>query len=431
MLSEAQNRELTQVGAGTPMGELLRRYWMPIAGVAEFEGGSDIRPVRLMGEDLVLYRDKCGTFGLVDRQCPHRRADLSYGFVEQCGIRCNYHGWQFAADGQCIEQPFEDLANPKGHFKDKVRIKSYPVEAKAGMVWAYLGPLPAPLLPDWEVFGWGNAFAQVVIAEIPCNWLQCQENSIDPVHFEWMHMNWGRRQKSRDAEYGPRHLAVAFDEFDYGFIYRRNREDLGEEHPMWTVGRTCLFPNAFFLGDHFEYRVPVDDTHTLSVSWMLNRVPREQEPYVQGSIPAWRSPVIDPATGRWISSHVINQDYIAWVGQGAIADRTRENLGTSDRGIAMLRRRLLSEANVVAKGRDPKGTIRDPAANVALPLPNPYRALFEQGLDLAEMQVHPVFGKHLDAFMFQAGQPPEVWRAFRDAMGLPHTDVAEDIPDII
>jgi 5,5'-dehydrodivanillate O-demethylase oxygenase subunit len=431
MLSEAQNRGLTQVGSGSTIGELLRRYWMPIAGVAEFEDGNDIRPVRLMGEDLVLYRDKRGVFGLVDRQCPHRRADLSYGFVEQCGIRCNYHGWQFAADGSCIAQPYEDTANPKGKFKDKVRIKSYPVETKAGMVWAYMGPLPAPLVPDWEPFSWENGFAQVVIAEIPCNWLQCQENSIDPVHFEWMHMNWQRRQKDRDAEYGPKHIEVGFDEFDYGFVYRRDREDLGKEHTMWTVGRTALWPNAFFLGDHFEYRVPIDDENTLSVSWIFNRVPKEQEPFVQGNIPAWRGPIKDEKTGRWISSHVMNQDFIAWVGQGTIADRTKENLGTSDKGVALLRRRLLSEAKVVAEGGDPKGTIRDPAVNVAIALPNPYRALFERGLTLAEIRAHPVFGKHLEAFMFQAGQPPKVWHAFREAMGLPPTEIMEILPDIV
>ena len=99
MLSQEANDRLTRVGPGTEMGELLRRYWMPIAGASEFDTGDQIRPVRLFGEDLVLYKDKSGTFGLVDRQCPHRRADLSYGFVENCGVRCNYHGWLFREDG--------------------------------------------------------------------------------------------------------------------------------------------------------------------------------------------------------------------------------------------------------------------------------------------------------------------------------------------
>ena len=144
MLDEAKNRLLTEVGAGTPMGGLLRRYWMPIAAISEFDNKS-IKPVRVMGENLTLYKDLSGTFGLVDRHCPHRRADLAYGFVEQCGLRCNYHGWLFDQDGRCTEQPYEDVANPQAHYKDKIRITSYPVDTRAGLIWAYLGPAPAPL----------------------------------------------------------------------------------------------------------------------------------------------------------------------------------------------------------------------------------------------------------------------------------------------
>src|SRR6476469_4444231 len=117
MLSASQNELLTQDGPATKMGYLLRRYWHPIAAVAEFEDRST-KPVRVMGEDLVLYKDKSGTYGLVDRRCPHRRADLSYGFVEQCGLRCNYHGWLYDEAGRCTEQPYEDVAAPQANFKD-------------------------------------------------------------------------------------------------------------------------------------------------------------------------------------------------------------------------------------------------------------------------------------------------------------------------
>ena len=103
------------------MGELLRRYWMPIAAVTEFEKET-VRPLRLLGEDLVLYKDQAGTFGLVDRHCAHRRADLSYGFVEECGLRCNYHGWLYDEKGRCLEQPYEDTAAPQARFKDKIHI---------------------------------------------------------------------------------------------------------------------------------------------------------------------------------------------------------------------------------------------------------------------------------------------------------------------
>ena len=128
MLSNEQNRKLIEVGAGTPMGELLRRYWMPVAAVAELDD-RPVKPVRLLGEDLTLYCDRSGTYGLVDRHCPHRRADLSYGWIEECGLRCHYHGWKWDATGRCLEQPFEEMAHPDARFKDRVRIKAYAVEA--------------------------------------------------------------------------------------------------------------------------------------------------------------------------------------------------------------------------------------------------------------------------------------------------------------
>ncbi len=419
MLEHAKNQLLTQVGPGTPMGALLRRYWMPIAAVSEFDGALSIKPVRLMGEDLTLYKDLSGTFGLVDRHCPHRRADLSYGFVEQCGLRCNYHGWLFDQDGRCTEQPYEDMAHPDAHFKDKVRVKSYPVETRAGLIWAYLGPQPAPLVPNWEPFTWKNGFVQIVFADIPCNWLQCQENSIDPLHFEWMHMNWSVRLGDQLGPYSPRHLRLEFDEFDYGFTYRRIREGMSESDPMWTVGRVCLWPNALFPGDHFEWRVPVDDEHTLSVTWAFTRVPQEREPYEQQSIPAWHGPVRDDATGRWISSHVMNQDFVAWVGQGTIADRTQEHLGSSDRGVILLRRRFLDDLEAIARGEDPKAIIRDPAINACVPLPIAERKYLIESRPRAELLKHPVLGKqYAGDYPFQAGQPEEVRRAYAEAMGI-------------
>jgi 5,5'-dehydrodivanillate O-demethylase len=132
MLDAETNRKLTQTSAGTPMGELLRRYWMPIAAVSEFDD-VPIKPVRVMGEDLTLYKDLSGNFGLVDRHCPHRRADMSYGFVEDCGLRCNYHGWLFDESGRCTQQPYEDVAAPQANFKDKVRIKAYPCRSDLGI----------------------------------------------------------------------------------------------------------------------------------------------------------------------------------------------------------------------------------------------------------------------------------------------------------
>jgi len=418
MLDQARNQLLTEVGSGTPMGGLLRRYWMPIAAVTEFDD-KPIKPVRVLGEDLTLYKDLSGTYGLVDRQCAHRRADLAYGFVEQCGLRCNYHGWLYDEAGRCTEQPYEDVAAPQANFKDKIRITAYPVEVKAGLIWAYLGPEPRPLVPDWEPFNWKNGFVEIVFAEVPCNWLQCQENSIDPLHFEWMHMNWSVRLKDQLGPYSPRHLRMEFEEFDYGFVYRRLREGMSESDLMWTVGRCCLWPNALFTGDHFEWRVPIDDQNTLSVTWAFTRVPKEREPYVQGKIPAWRGPVRDEVNSGWISSHIMNQDFVAWVGQGTVADRTKEHLGLSDRGIILQRQRFLNDLEAIARGEDPKAIIRDPGANKSVPLPVAERKLLVDGLTRAELLAHPILGKqYAGEYIFQAGQPEEVRAAFKEAMGI-------------
>ncbi|HYZ01062.1 MAG TPA: aromatic ring-hydroxylating dioxygenase subunit alpha, partial [Candidatus Binatia bacterium] len=195
---------------------------------------------------------------------------------------------------------------------------------------------------------------------------------------------------------GPAHTRLGFDEFDYGFVYRRVREDTTEDDELWTTGRVCLWPNCLYTG-HFEWRVPIDDERTLSVGWFLDTLPGD-EPFEQERIPYWWSPITDPKTGRWVDSHIMNQDFIAWVGQGAIADRTQEHLGESDRGIIMMRRKMFEQMDAVQRGEDPMGTIRDPEQNhhVHLPvvggLPRPAAA--------------PDSGP--PRFPFLVGQPPEI-----------------------
>jgi 5,5'-dehydrodivanillate O-demethylase len=427
MLTEEKNRLLTEVGPGTAMGGLLRRYWHPVAAVSEFDGKS-IKALRLMGEDLVLYKDLSGVYGLLGRHCAHRGADLSYGLVEKCGLRCHYHGWRYDADGRCLEQPYDDLVNPKGRYKEKIHQRAYPVEEKAGMLWIYMGPQPAPLVPNWEPFLWKNGFRQIVISEIPCNWFQCQENSIDPVHFEWMHENWGSRLRGGTGASAPRHLKLAFDEFEYGMVYRRVREGGTEQSELWTVGRVALWPNCFFLGDHFEWRVPVDDATTLSIMWVYNRVPKEREPFEQPCIPHWFGAIKDPASGRWIDTHVVNQDFIAWMGQGAIADRTEEHLGQSDRGIVMMRQRFFAEIEAVAAGAEPKGVIREPQKNQCVSLPIVGRDQYLAGMTLAELEANPGHNQATPRnYPYQFGQPESVRRAYEEAMGFKMQEYSADV----
>jgi len=420
-MEAAVNERLTRVGPGTPMGALMRRYWHPVASVAELDD-HPTKAVKLLGEELVLFRDLSGKYGLVERHCPHRRADFLYGIVEANGIRCSYHGWMFDHAGACIEQPFEDTLNPGGQYKDRIRIAGYKVEAKSGLLWAYIGPEPAPLVPNWEPFTWENGFVQIVFSEVPCNWLQCQENSIDPVHFEWLHDNWAARMRGQQGKYAPRHLKLDFEEIEWGMVYKRVREGGDEKNPLWTIGRVCLWPHALFTGNHFEWRVPMDDTTTLSVGWFFNRVPKEQEPYVQKRIPSWVSPVRDPQTGRWITSHIMNQDFVGWVGQGEISDRTQEHLGASDRGIVMMRRRFLADMDAIAAGQDPKATVRDPEVNACIRLPIIDRDLHLHGLSRVELVRFEQERKarsaaYNEGFLFLAGQPDEVRREYEEAMG--------------
>ncbi len=417
MLSAEKNKLLTSIVPGSPMGDLLRRYWQPIAGESEFDD-QNIKPIRLFGENLVLYKDRSGNFGLVDRHCAHRRADLSYGWVEKGGIRCSYHGWLFNSAGQCTEQPFDDIANPGTRLKERCSVKAYPVRPLAGLLWAYMGPDPAPELPVWEPFTWKNGFAEVVVCDVPCNWLQCQENSIDPVHFEWMHDTWPSRMEGDTSVTAPKHLKLAFDEFEFGFQYKRIREGMNEKDPMWTTGRVALWPNAFYLGGHFEWRVPVDDENSLCICWFFSRVPTDCEPYEQKRVPTWHGEIKGP-DGRWITSHVINQDIVGWVGQGAIADRTLERLGMSDVGITKMRQRLFEDLETISRGRDPSGIIRDAdrAKCVSLPIAAP--GLHRDGMTLAEMTVHPVLKGRLHGNRWVAGQPTHVYNDFMEAMGMP------------
>jgi 5,5'-dehydrodivanillate O-demethylase oxygenase subunit len=425
MLSKEENERFTRVGKDTPMGELLRRYWHPIGAVGEFDDKSTKR-VRLLGEDLVLYKDKSGTYGLLELHCPHRRADLSYGFAEEHGLRCNYHGWAFNEVGQCISQPFDDMAARNTKFRDRIKIQNYPVTTRGGMLFAYLGPQPAPPCPNWDLFTWENGFAQIIFSPVDCNWLQAAENSIDPVHFEWLHNNWSLVQSGQDGPYAPAHLKIQIDTWDYGFAYRRILENTTEQDAGWAMPRLSAMPNIFIpTGTHIEYRVPIDDTHTLAVMWAWTPIPEERRPYVQTRIPHWNAPITDPETGRWISTHVLNQDTIAWVGQGEISDRENEHLGRSDVGVVMYRNQLRADMDAVERGEDPPSLRRDPSADEFVPWPHDRTSVLtqpdkttadylEQLKNLSRINLMPAG----DYFVFYAGQPEPVRREFMTAMGI-------------
>ena len=183
MLTAEENEKLTKVGAGTAMGNLLRRYWHPIAAATQLDE-NPVKRVRLLGESLVLYRDRKGQMGLISDTCAHRRVNLAYGIPEFEGLRCCYHGWLYDETGQCLEMPAEPEDTT---FPSRVKIAAYPVQELCGLIFAYLGPAPAPLLPRWDMFVWDNVLRDIGFQEIPCNWLQMQENNVDPAHLQWLH----------------------------------------------------------------------------------------------------------------------------------------------------------------------------------------------------------------------------------------------------
>ena len=420
-MTAEQNERLTRVGTGTPMGELLRRYWHPVAPEAELLD-NPIKAIRLLGEDLVLYRTRRGDFGLIEPHCPHRRAAFANGYVEDDGIRCSYHGWKFAPDGRCLEQPYEEAASGQTRYRQRVCALAYRAQSHAGLVWAYLGPEPAPLIPNWEPFTFANCYKQIMIHPVDCNWLQCQENSIDPVHFEWLHGNWIAGRQGDTEAYTPRHLRLGFDRWDYGFAYRRLHEGDDEHSDAWVTKRLSMMPNVF-APTHFEWRVPIDDEHTSSVIWMFDRVARERDPFEQDVIPYWYRQSHDE-NGRPYPQRVLDQDVASWVGQGRIADRTKEHLGRSDAGLTMYRRQLEADLAAVAEGRDPMGVIRDPIANRCIRYPNNLRDTIDHPppTDVVHTKIRArkqaLFPDGDDFFFLMAGQPPHITAEWKFALGM-------------
>jgi 5,5'-dehydrodivanillate O-demethylase oxygenase subunit len=380
MLTAELNNLLTQVGPGTPGGNLMRRYWQPIAAASELDDRWTMR-IRLLGEDLVLFRDREGRRGLITEKCPHRGASLAYGIPTEEGIRCPYHGWEFGHGGQCLSQPNEA---PGSRFRDKIKTPAYPVEELNGMLFGYLGPEPRPLLPRWDGFVAEGTIRMLGRALLPVNWLQVMENSLDPIHTEWLHghtYEFVKQQKKENVKVAisARHEKIAFREFEYGMTKHRLLEGHSEESDDWRIGHPVVFPNMLSVGNGdetsryyaFQIRVPADDTHTMHL-WYTAYAPPKGVPVSQhllDKVHVYEVPSRD-ANGEFITDNIDGQDIMAWITQGPIADRTVEHLGASDEGIAIYRRMLRREIGKVEKGQDPIAIFRDETRNHRIDLPN-------------------------------------------------------------
>ncbi len=383
MLAKELNDRLTRVGAGMPLGNLLRRYWFPIARTPELDD-EPVLAVTLLGENLALFRSDSGKLGLVAQRCPHRGASLAYGIPEEEGLRCPYHGWRYDRAGQCNEQPAEPADSS---FKDRIKIPAYPVQELGGFVWAYLGPAPVPLLPRWDVLVRDDLERSIGVTRLPINFLQAMENSMDPIHFEWLHAVYGnyvRKRKGEAPTMTPRrHEQIAFDVFEYGIYKRRLLEgEDPETSDDWLTGHPVIFPYILAVGDHarptLQIRVPVDDTHTLHY-WYRTETRAPGAP-PQTSIPISEVPYIHK-NGRLVVETINGQDMMAWVTQGEVSDRTTERLGTSDKGVILFRNLLLEQMDKVERGEDPMGVIRDPAKN------EPYVSLAREGVALKAFEI--------------------------------------------
>jgi 5,5'-dehydrodivanillate O-demethylase oxygenase subunit len=380
MLTQDDNLLLTQTGAGTPGGELLRRYWMPICPAAELTAEQPKKRVRLMGENLVLFRDGNGKVGLIREQCAHRRASLYFGFVEEDGLRCPYHGWKFATSGKCIEQPFE----PKGStLKDEARVPSYPVETLCGIIFAYLGPLPAPLLPRWETMVSKAGARSITVLPIHnCNWLQAQENSVDPVHTYYLHahmlMHHPKVDEERKTSAAYFHRPIQNIDFELtreaGWTGIRKIRTYGGSLAEREVGHPAIFPNILIVPQDkneivTHWRVPVDDTHTY-ILWLHFAPTSDGSTVAQADadIPVTYLPHPRDRDGEYDLTDFPQQDLMAWETQGPVFDRSQELLGTTDRGIVMWRNLLRQQIERVREGKEPDGMIRDPKINEMLSL---------------------------------------------------------------
>lgn len=369
MLTHEQNERLTQVGPGTPGGELLRRYWQALCPTKELAAEPHRKRIRVLGEDLVVFRDEQGGYFCTQERCAHRSASLYFGYLESDGLRCCYHGWKFdCTSGACIERPFETAAPHAG-----LAIRTYPVQQLGGLLFVYMGPDPqaAPLLPRWDVLVRDDRPRKILVMPLHhCNWLQIQENTADTVHTYYLHGHRAMLQSNgkpdRSALYFYRPI-TAYDWRTSEWGVEKTCQ-YGGENPEIEIRPPLIFPNILRIPEGpveaLHFRVPVDDERTLIIWVGLAPagsgpiLPDDQTPYVYD---------FDPPglTVEQVSlTTFYGQDRVVWETQGAITDRSKENLGATDRGIVLFRRMLAEQIDRVERGEEPNvAVVRDPEKN--------------------------------------------------------------------
>ena len=390
MLTTEENDLLCRVEGDAPMGQLMRRHWIP-ACLSEEVTEPDGTPVRtrLLGEDLVVFRDSDGRLGVLDEYCPHRRVSLAFGRNEECGLRCLYHGWKMDVEGNVLEMPSEPAASG---FSEKVKHKAYPVREWGGFVWTYMGP--AETMPEFEP----PAFApteqtrvSVVKIHVPCNWAQILEGQIDSAHSSTLHSSDMRPAKVEKAKAMDTHWVrpstdksprMEVERTSFGFHYAAIRRPITNAQTHDYVRRTVyLAPFTALIPPNESYNVatllgPSDDTHTAFyfIAWSqghgidqeawrkfnvarpgidldanFNNLRTRENNYLQDR----NAMKLGNSTGI---SGIPNQDIAMWVTMGPIADRSRERVGASDLAIVEFRRLMVEAAREMQAGGPALGT---------------------------------------------------------------------------
>lgn len=401
MLSHEDNERLVRVGSGTVMGELFRNYWLPIFASADLERNGQPQTVKLLGETLIIFRDSEGKVGLVDNVCPHRGAPLLYGRNEDCGLRCVYHGWKFGVDGTVADMPAEPV---RSRLKEHVRIKAYPCVERNGVVWTYMGAAEErPPLPhfEWNMVPDENVAITFRVQE--CNWLQALEGEIDSAHAPILH---GRIDESGSINQwiAKRDLRPVFEcvRQDFGMSIA-SRRVLNDSTYYWRVNQFVMPFYSLVPPQSDEFYelsghawVPMDDETTLCLMFSYRPTeplhPKSRKVFIEGSRgretghhskAGHEDQGVSVPYGRYVSKYRRETGYHfdydlqqsvwfsglpgLWVqdaacqsGVARIYDRSKENLCTSDTGIAMTRRTLLEVAGAfAASGQKPK-RFRDP-----------------------------------------------------------------------
>lgn len=388
MISRELNETITRTGPGADAGEVMRRYWQPAALSDELQGRRPVVPVKLLGEDLVLFRDSTGNLGLIGRACPHRGADLCFGRLEDNGLRCPFHGWHFDRSGQCVEQPGE----PEGsRMHEQIRVASYPVVEKNGIIFAYMGPGTPPEFPNFDCFRAPDTHVFAFKGLWACNWLQAMEVGIDPAHASFLHRflqdedpadSYGKQFRDKAAntdipmtrllrEYPRPEISV--EETAYGLRLTALRYlEGGKTHVRVT---NQIFPEAISIPMSREmiitqWHVPVDDetcywyamftSFGAPVDKNLMRAQRLKEHRLPDYAPIRNKANtygFDPDeqaretyTGMGLDINV--HDQWAVESPGPIFDRTREHLGKTDVAIIRYRRMLRAAIAAVKEGRE-------------------------------------------------------------------------------